>query len=262
MADHPTPSPDAPDPAWPGRDAGPMTDPGGSPGERRGRWWAPTPAEVAGLAVLLLGALVASVLWWYPAVTGPGGARAGAEPPPAALVGTAADPEGAALDPGAEVASDATVPARETAPGPVTVHVTGGVEAAGLRSLPAGARVGDAVAAAGGLTTDADLERINLARPLADGEHVHVPRIGEDPLPDAAPGGAAAGAVGSDGLLDLNRATAAELETLPGIGPTRAAAIVDHRERHGPFSVPGDLRAVPGIGEATFQTLAPLVVVR
>ncbi|MFU8841373.1 MAG: helix-hairpin-helix domain-containing protein [Nitriliruptoraceae bacterium] len=276
MTDHPDPSALDADVVRP-RSVVPCagdTDPAGR--SRSVRWWTPTPAEVVGLAVLLLGALVATVLWWYPAVTGPGGARAG-DGSSAAAVGRAVDPGGApaerdaqATDPAGGMLTDATGSRPPDATGappasarePVTVHVTGGVVTAGLRTLPADARVGDAVAAAGGLTVDADLERINLARPLTDGEHVHVPRIGEDPLPARPSAGASADAVDADGLLDLNRATAAELETLPGIGPTRAAAIVDHRERHGPFATPGDLRAVSGIGEATFQTLAPLVVTR
>ncbi len=262
MTDHPAPSSQDADPARPRSAAAAAVGTERAAWARSARWWTPTPAEVVGLAVLLLGALVASVLWWYPAVTGPGGARAGdGSPPAAAAVGRSVDPAQATAEE-AEVAPHAPTPPPEAGPAPVTVHVTGGVAAAGVRTLPADARVGDAVAAAGGVTEDADLERINLARPLVDGEHVHVPRIGEDPRPAPAPDGPSAGAVGGDGLLDLNRATAAELEALPGIGPTRAAAIVDHRERHGPFATPGDLRAVSGIGEATFQTLAPLVVAR
>ncbi|MFP4150060.1 MAG: helix-hairpin-helix domain-containing protein, partial [Nitriliruptoraceae bacterium] len=267
------------------------------------RGWAPTPAELAGLGLLLLGSLVATVLWWYPAVTGPGGARA-ADPgaaldaevaPPGAPGGSQAGgpsdgggstdpapsppgplgppgPSGAAVTPptgeggAATVGGDGVGGAEATAGGDgvggaeVTVHVTGAVVAAGLVTLPAEARVGDAVAAAGGTTRDADLERINLARGVQDGEHVHVPRHGETPPVVVGPD--AAGAVGPDGLLDLNLATAAELEELPGIGPAKAAAIIAHREQHGPFAAPGDLREVTGIGEATFQRLAPLIVVR
>jgi competence protein ComEA len=262
MADHPTPNRDAPTTVRPGPDLHTRASPTSSARPRVRGWWAPTPGEVVGLAVLLLGALVASVLWWYPAVLGPGGARAVTGVPPAALVGSEVGAVGPAEDRAAAVVLDPPAAVPEAAVGPVTVHVTGGVVTAGLHRLPARARVGDAVLAAGGLTADADLERINLARPLDDGEHVHVPRIGEDPPPEATPPGEAGGAVGADGRLDLNRATAAELETLPGIGPTRAAAIVEYRERHGPFHAPGDLRDVSGIGEATFQTLAPLVVTR
>jgi competence protein ComEA len=146
----------------------------------------------------------------------------------------------------------------------VTVHVTGAIVTPGVVTLRAGARVADAVDAAGGLGADAELARINLARPLADGEHVHVPRVGEEPLSTPPSTGAPPdqpGAMDAAGRLDLNRATAEELQSLPGIGPSRSAAIVRHREEHGPFRVPGDLRAVPGIGEATFQGLADLVVV-
>lgn len=286
MAEHPDPTPHAAG-GGAGRARSVVADDGTEPdgtGSWRARlraWWVPTPAELVGLSLLLLGALVASVLWWYPSVTGPGGVRAAAVASTAAAVGSAVDADGqptTALSeddggPAAGGGSDASAPATSGGPAadvagrpgsgaaaPVTVHVTGGVVTAGLQTLPADARVADAVAAAGGVTTDADLERINLARLLVDGEHVHVPRIGED-LP-TTPAGDGAGAVGADGLLDLNRASATELETLPGIGPSRAAAIVEHREREGPFTVPGDLRAVSGIGEATFQTLAPLVVVR
>jgi competence protein ComEA len=165
---------------------------------------------------------------------------------------------------------------------PVTVHVTGAVARSGLVTVPAGSRVGDAVDLAGGLTADAAPERVNLARPVVDGEHVHVPRVGEDPAPPPAPppsgpgpaepgataGGsgpppdpAGGGATGGEPLVDLNHAGLDELQTLPGIGPARAAAIVAHREERGPFAVPGDLREVSGIGEKTFQALVDRVTV-
>jgi competence protein ComEA len=152
------------------------------------------------------------------------------------------------------------------ASGEVVVHVSGAVRRPGLLTLPAGARVGDAIEAAGGPTEDADVDRLNLARPLQDGEHVHLPRHGEELPRSADPpagGGTGADASGTDaaGRIDLNRASAAELETLPGIGPAKASAIVSHRDEHGPFRTPGDLRAVPGIGEKTFQRLADLVTV-
>lgn len=243
--------------------------------ERLLGWLRPTPAELVGLVLLVLGSVVATVVWWGQSVTSPAGtdqlggpaAEQPGEPapPPTAAAGPAtgmdvADGTGAAGD-GADAAGSFAAA--------VTVHVSGAVSRPGLVTLPAGGRVGDAVLAAGGLTAEADTARVNLARALADGEHVHLPRVGEElPEPIAPVGGAASGAAGEatgstgDGPLDLNRASAAELEELPGIGPSRAAAIVEHRERNGPFAVPGDLRGVPGIGEATFQTLAPLVVAR
>ena len=225
-------------------------------GEERGRlerlaaWLDATRAELVGLAVLLGGAVVATgILLW--AATGP-------SPPAGEVAGI-----GAVVDPssGEDPTGDGAAQAHggqggETAPDeeslPLTVHVTGAVEAPGLVVVDDGARVADAIELAGGAADDAELQRLNLARPLHDGEQVHVPRDGEELPPDAA--GQAAGASG--GPIDLNRADAAALETLPGIGPARAEAIIEHRETHGPFAEPGDLREVPGIGEATFQRLA------
>ena len=126
--------------------------------------------------------------------------------------------------------------------------------------MASGSRVADAIVAAGGTTDEADTDRLNLARVLTDGEQVHVPVEGEA-LPQAQdPAGG--GGVDADGVIDLNLATQEQLESLPGIGPAKATAIVEHRESVGPFQTPGDLRAVPGIGEMTFQRLADLVTVR
>ncbi len=224
-------------------------------------WLAPRPGELRGAVVLLASALALTLALWFDAsrrpelgtnaapvpvveVT-PAGPGPGPGGPPGSVPGSGPDPfaPGGALGPAA---------------GP-TVHVTGAAVLPGLLSLPPGARVGDAVAAAGGALPDAWLERVNLARPVADGEQVHVPRIGEDDRPPTATGTASQG-IRPDGRIDLNRATATELETLPGIGPARAAAIIAAREEQ-PFAEPGDLRRVPGIGEATFQRLAPLIAV-
>lgn len=152
----------------------------------------------------------------------------------------------------------------------IVVHVAGEVARAGVYRLPGGARVADALAAAGGPLPSAALHALNLARPLEDGEQVHVPAATPDPVEGQAPSGGPAGTAASagpvsarlpDGRLNLNRATAAELDTLPGIGPVLAERIVRHRETSGAFSSVGDLRAVPGIGEKTFQSIAPLVAV-
>lgn len=145
------------------------------------------------------------------------------------------------------------------APAPVTVHVAGAVRHPGVHQLPPASRVIDAVEACGGLTDDADPDRVNLAAELADGVQVYVPRVGE-PVPagmDAAPGGPDGSDAG--GTVDLNRADAALLESLPGIGPVTAAAIVDHRERHGPFVDVDGLLDVRGIGEAKLAVLRDLV---
>jgi competence protein ComEA len=272
--------------------------------ERWTSWLQATPAELVGLCALLLGGLaVAGVLWW-------GALQRPAELPPAAEHPGGSGAAGAE-EVGSEIGADPSVhqeghpgghhhpadgydhrdddrsgdrderhadgrgtqQAEAGAPvGDVVVHVSGAVADGGLVTLPAGARVGDAIEAAGGATADADPARVNLARPLQDGEHVHLPREGEEPPPGWGAGPGADGAThapegpggpgdGAGERIDLNRASTAELETLPGIGPAKAAAIVRHREQHGPFREPGDLRAVSGIGEKTFQQLADLVTV-
>lgn len=165
----------------------------------------------------------------------------------------------------APVPVDAALPVVEPAaistttapPGPVVVHVAGAVLAPGVQRLPAGSRVIDAVEAAGGLRPDADAGRVNLAAELTDGTQIYVPAVGEA----APPAGTAAGgaAEAGDGLVDLNTANSAALEELPGIGPATAAAIIDHRERNGPFVSVDGLLEVRGIGEAKLAQLRDLV---
>jgi len=141
----------------------------------------------------------------------------------------------------------------------ITVHVAGQVSSPGVYRFAAGSRVVDAVRAAGGATASADVDAVNLASLLEDGRQIYVPAVGERP-----PGGAVATS-SSDGVrlpVDLNRATAEELDQLPGIGPTTAAAIVAHREEYGPFATTEGLLAVPGIGPAKLATLSGLITVR
>lgn len=133
----------------------------------------------------------------------------------------------------------------------VTVHVAGAVRSPGVVEVPAGSRVGDAIAAAGGALPVADLTRVNLAASLADGQQLVVP--------DGSAAGPAADA--GDGRVRLNVAGAAELETLPGVGPVLAERIVAHREENGPFAVVEDLLDVPGIGEAKLAALREVVLV-
>jgi competence protein ComEA len=122
----------------------------------------------------------------------------------------------------------------------------------GLHRLPSGARIADAVAAAGGATRKADLALVNLAAPLADGEQVVVPVGGV-----AAAGG---GSGSPTAPLDLNTATAEQLDALPGIGPATAQKIIDYRQAHGPFRTVDELDAVPGIGPARIDQLKGLVI--
>jgi competence protein ComEA len=136
----------------------------------------------------------------------------------------------------------------------VVVAVAGKVRRPGLVRLPAGSRVDDALRAAGGATDAAAIGMLNLARRLVDGEQV---LVGVDPPPgQPASGGAVAG-----GLLDLNAATAADLQALPGIGPVLAQRIVDWRTAHGPFDSVDQLREVTGIGEAKYDDLRAKVTV-
>ncbi len=128
----------------------------------------------------------------------------------------------------------------------LVVHVSGAVVDAGLVTVSPGSRVADVIAAAGGADRNADLSRLNLAAPVRDAEHVHVPERSDDgvgALPDTEDG------------IDLNTATAGELEELPGVGPVLAARIVGYRDEHGPFSTVEDLLDVAGIGEAKLAQL-------
>jgi competence protein ComEA len=150
-----------------------------------------------------------------------------------------------------------TVPLTETSDevavdGELYVHVLGQVAHPGLYMLELDARVVDALAAAGGTLDDADLQSVNLARPLSDGEQLVVPMVG------------AAGEVGAttpqgDGLIDLNSADQAALESLPRIGPALAQRIIEWRDTNGRFQSVDDLLAVPGIGEKLLAGLAELV---
>jgi competence protein ComEA len=146
----------------------------------------------------------------------------------------------------------------------VVVHVVGQVKRPGLVRLKPGARVADAITAAGGAGPRADLALLNLARLVVDGEQVHVPRPGEAPAgaggPAAGPSGGGGGA-GSGGLVDLNTADLAALDTLPGVGPVLAQRILDWRSEHGRFTSVEELGEVSGIGEKLYAQIRPKVTV-
>jgi competence protein ComEA len=158
-------------------------------------------------------------------------------PPPAAPIPTAA----------------ATTTSATT--GPLYVDVVGAVRRPGLYRLREGARVADALARAGGTTRRAQLELVNLAAPVADGEQVVVPRRGS--AGTVASGGGAPGVPA--GPVHLNTATLEQLDTLPGVGPVTAQKILDYRQEHGAFGSVDELDAVSGIGPARLEQLRGLV---
>jgi len=173
--------------------------------------------------------------------------------------------DGAGPTDGDPMDSSTAGPHGETAE--LVVHVSGAVVEQGLVLLDPGSRLADAIAAAGGATDLADIHRLNLATPLADGMHIRVPEIGErdgsQPLPlieqsanvDGTGTGSAGTGAGGDARVNVNTAAAVELERLPGIGPALAAAIVSWREENGPFGSVENLLDVPGIGPAKLATL-------
>lgn len=190
------------------------------------RWWVRDHrATVAGIAAAVFAAAAAGAVG-HRLITGP---PPGATPPVEQRLPRTAGPV---------VATTAPV---------VVVHVSGAVRSPGVYQVAAGSRAADVVDAAGGLLPGARSEVVNLAAPVRDGDQIHVPLHG-DPAPVGSRGAA-------DGPVDVNRADAGELERLIGIGPALAAAIVEHRSRHGPFRTVDDLEAVPGIGPATVERL-------
>ncbi|WP_235529044.1 helix-hairpin-helix domain-containing protein [Phycicoccus sp. Root101] len=238
-------------------------------------------AAVAGLLIVVVVAAVGfgvRVAW----------ARAASAPevvapaePGSAVVGRAAGATGFASS--STASGGGGPPGTDRAATTLTVHVVGQVRKPGVITLPAGSRVADAVARAGGAVRGADLAAVNLARLLVDGEQIRIPKPGESALPAGAgtgnvggagsgsgpgsgPGGGATGggtgAAGAPGAkVDLNRATAAELEELPGVGPVLAQRILDWRTEHGRFASVDELGEVSGIGEKIFAQLQPKVTV-
>jgi competence protein ComEA len=216
-----------------------------------------------GIVVLVGIALVAGVIWYR---IGIGGASAGeSSAAPAAVTTTA--PSTTLVD------ATATATATDTKgqPATIAVHVAGAVNHPGVVELRSGARVIDAVEAVGGALADGDLDRLNLAAKVTDGQRVYVAKVGQsDPGAVGEPSGPAAGDPSASGTsasgttggkVNLNTATQAQLEELPGIGPTYAQAIIAERQRKGGFTSVNDLRSVRGIGDKRFAELAPLVTV-
>jgi competence protein ComEA len=157
-----------------------------------------------------------------------------------------------------------TAPTPTATPGPLRVDVAGAVVSPGVYMLPRGSLVNDAIAAAGGSASGADLDRLNKALPLHDGAQVFVPRVGQSiptvvnpPATPTPPRSRLTPNPGLQGAIDLNTATLEQLDTLPGIGPATAQRIIEGR----PYASIEDLLRVRGIGQATFEKLRDLVVI-
>lgn len=190
--------------------------------------------ELIGLVGLVALTLVGAGLWYARSLPRPVEVRAVPEPSSAAAV------------------SPSSVAAV------ILVDVAGWVRRPGVYEFREGARVIDAIEAAGGARSRALLTSLNLAAPLVDGTQILVPKAGEAP-PVGAGGGSTGSAAG--GLINVNTATAVELEALPGIGEVLSQAIVDHRTENGPFTSVEQLVDVSGIGDATLEDIRELVTI-
>lgn len=168
-----------------------------------------------------------------------------------------------AAETSSEALTEASTGAATTVASVLVVHVDGAVVAPGVYELAEGSRVNDAVEMAGGLGPEADTSTINLAALLVDGQKVSVPKVGESS--GAVSGTATATDTGSQnaatGLVNINTASEAELDTVPGVGTAIAAAIIHDRETTGPFTSIEDLMRIDGIGEKKFAKMKDYICV-
>ncbi|MGL5912044.1 MAG: helix-hairpin-helix domain-containing protein [Phycicoccus sp.] len=289
--------PDHGSPSWSGADrcsdpvadSGPMVASDDGAGRHRrhravARWaqlpsafvgarWQPGRAAVLGvvLAALAVVAVLGLRVAWASTrsddtISAPGyGPRAGATGVTTGAVPVGAPPSASAPSSGGSGGAPARPSAASTG-GAAVVHVVGQVRRPGVYRLPHGSRVSDAVAAAEGATTKADLARVNLARVVVDGEQVKVPAPGEpvDPTSGAPPASSTSGGSIAPGAttrppVSLNSGDLAALDTLPGVGPVLAQRILDWRTEHGRFTSVDELGEVSGIGEKVLGQLRPLV---
>ena len=191
--------------------------------------------ELIGVVVAAAVTLAGAGLWYVRSLPAP--------------VQVRAEPEGSAPAPGSSPSAS---------PAPILVDVAGWVRRPGVYEFVSGSRVIDAIDAAGGARPGAQLEALNLAAPLVDGTQILVPKEGAAPAAGATGSGTSAAA---GGLVNVNTGTAADLETLPGIGEVIAQAIIDHRTENGPFASVDELLDVTGIGDATLEDIRDLVTV-
>ena len=224
------------------------------------RWLGPKRLVVGAVAV----PVAAVVVWWFVQLP---------TPPVENFIPTASTSPGISSELPSDIPSVLELEGDESLRGAdvlrIAVHVVGAVQQPGVYHLAPGSRGDDAVRSAGGATSQADLQRVNLAAVLVDGEQLWIPRVGEripqNTLPKTVPNNLpnaprnSAPGIGVSTLIDINQATVADLDRLPGIGPSTARAIVDHRTRNGPFASVDDLLAVRGIGPAKLAELRAMV---
>jgi competence protein ComEA len=210
-------------------------------------------AELTGLILVVVVTLAGAGFWYTRSLPKP--VEVASSPAPAAVAPSDGAVDGAVS--GALGVSGSASPAVSAAP--LIVDVTGWVRNPGVYEFAAGDRVIDAVNRAGGAREGADLSVINLAAPLVDGTQVVVSKEGQ--APPGATSGTVPGVPGSGAMVNINTASETELETLNGVGPVTAAAIIQYRTENGPFATVDDLMEVSGIGPATLEELRPQVTV-
>ncbi|MDY3296927.1 helix-hairpin-helix domain-containing protein [Selenomonas sp.] len=187
-----------------------------------------------------------------------------------ALYGMKSTEDATVLDAGAKQAMSSS--AREAQEDSITVYVTGAVNQPGVVSVAAGARVADAVNACGGLLPTADAEKINMAQAVKDGQQIRVPEKGAakaaknaTATASSSDNGKARASTDSDAdageLVNINTADEAELDKLPGVGPSTAQKIIEYRETEGQFASPEDIMKVKGIGKAKYEKMKDRITV-
>ena len=148
----------------------------------------------------------------------------------------------------------------------IIIHVSGSIKEEKIVSLPEGSRVNDAIEAVGGVTKEADLTNVNLAYILEDGEKIYIPKKGEE-IPNnnsekTVFSNSTASSFNKTEKININKATQAELETIPGIGPSTALKIVDYRNENGKFKSTQDIKNVPGIGDSKYENMKEYITVK
>jgi competence protein ComEA len=144
---------------------------------------------------------------------------------------------------------------------PYRIDISGQVHEPGVYSLAKGNRWEDVVFLAGGLKEDADINSINLAKKIYDGEKIYIPAIGESIIPSPRRSPSDTTIISPEYPLDINSATKEQLELLPGIGPKIAEEIIKYRDIHGLFNSPEELKEVTGIGEEIFNSISGIIII-